>query len=430
MRLTPFKALRYNASVAGPPSETSAPPYAAFDGARYIRHRTANPYTVLQLIAGTPAEHTGLASPDTADFAAARATLDRWRRTDVLIEDPHPRMFVYEEHELRRGVPALQRGIVATLDLADIDDGQLLLHENVAEDRTRMRRARMRQVPVDLTPVVAIHVGGAGTGAAQVSADARQERPLIAFTDQDQIDHRVWRIDDPRSLTAVSEAFAHVIAVLADGHHRVAAAQSIRADLRRQGKSLGRWSKITAWIVDATDHGPELMAVHRLLHGVPPTDHAGAPVFDGFRAWRWTDSIPEMQRALPALSGLAVGMVTAGGSWVLQTTRAESDSRQSGQSDGPLQQLDVVLATNLLLPQLAQTRPAEDVMDLAPVVDRIRAGQPATLLLLRPPTPDQVLAVAAAGLRMPAKTTWFRPKPRAGLLMRALDGPAVESIRR
>ena len=46
---------------------------------------------------------------------------------------------------------------------------------------------------------------------------------------------------------------------------------------------------------------------------------------------------------------------------------------------------------------------------------------PDALVLLSPPTVQQVLEVARSGLRMPAKTTWFWPKPRAGLVMRRLD---------
>lgn len=52
----------------------------------------------------------------------------------------------------------------------------------------------------------------------------------------------------------------------------------------------------------------------------------------------------------------------------------------------------------------------------------LRDGAPGGLILLRPPTAAQVLQVATTGGRMPAKTTWFRPKPRAGLVMRRLDG--------
>lgn len=42
-------------------------------------------------------------------------------------------------------------------------------------------------------------------------------------------------------------------------------------------------------------------------------------------------------------------------------------------------------------------------------------------LLLAPPQHEDVLAIAAAGQRMPRKSTSFGPKPRTGLLMRLLN---------
>jgi uncharacterized protein (DUF1015 family) len=42
-------------------------------------------------------------------------------------------------------------------------------------------------------------------------------------------------------------------------------------------------------------------------------------------------------------------------------------------------------------------------------------------LLLRPPTVRQIADISRGGVRMPAKTTFFWPKPRTGLVLRELD---------
>jgi hypothetical protein len=42
-------------------------------------------------------------------------------------------------------------------------------------------------------------------------------------------------------------------------------------------------------------------------------------------------------------------------------------------------------------------------------------------VLLRAVTVDQIRAAAAAGIRMPEKTTFFAPKPRTGMVFRSLD---------
>ena len=92
----PFRALRYEPAVAGDPATTSAPAYDELERFTYARHLQASPYTVLELLA-----------PRAESFAAAGAAYDRWRRTGVLVTDDRPGYYLYEEHELRHGVPAV-----------------------------------------------------------------------------------------------------------------------------------------------------------------------------------------------------------------------------------------------------------------------------------------------------------------------------------
>ena len=231
--IAPFRGLTYDPDVAGPIAETSAAPYDALDRYDFARHREANPYTVVQLI-----------TPDAdAGFASARRGLDRWLRTGVLREDPEEALYLYEEHELRQGVPHVQRGWVATVELDDVGEG-LLLHESVDADRAAQRARRLREVPLDLTPVVAVHPDVAALDPL-VDA-ARAQPPVIAFTDEGSIDHRVWRVTDPALVAAVVAAFRGVTAVLADGHHRVAAARALRG----RGDPAGE--RTLVWLVPAS----------------------------------------------------------------------------------------------------------------------------------------------------------------------------------
>jgi uncharacterized protein (DUF1015 family) len=49
------------------------------------------------------------------------------------------------------------------------------------------------------------------------------------------------------------------------------------------------------------------------------------------------------------------------------------------------------------------------------------AGEADAALLLRAVTVDQIRRAADAGVLMPEKTTYFAPKPRTGMVMRAFD---------
>ena len=85
--------------------------------------------------------------------------------------------------------------------------------------------------------------------------------------------------------------------------------------------------------------------------------------------------------------------------------------------------LDVSLAHHLLVRRVWGLSDTEEVVgfrhDLASAL--AAAGTSGTALLLNPTPVEAVAAVAAAGDRMPRKSTLFTPKPRTGLLIRLLD---------
>jgi uncharacterized protein (DUF1015 family) len=59
--------------------------------------------------------------------------------------------------------------------------------------------------------------------------------------------------------------------------------------------------------------------------------------------------------------------------------------------------------------------------DAAAVAALVEKGAADAAVLLRPVTVSQIRAAALSGARMPEKTTFFHPKPRAGMVFRCLD---------
>jgi uncharacterized protein (DUF1015 family) len=86
--------------------------------------------------------------------------------------------------------------------------------------------------------------------------------------------------------------------------------------------------------------------------------------------------------------------------------------------------LDVTVAHHVLIRSAWGLDDNEGVVDFEHDVDSaVRSAEAThgTALLLRPTPVTAVAAVAAAGERMPRKSTLFTPKPATGLLLRPLD---------
>lgn len=392
----PFRALRYDPAVAGDPAATSAPAYDDVERFTYARHRTVSPYTVLEL----------LAEGEDADYRQAGATFARWRRTGVLLEDDAPAFFLYDIHELRHGVPTLMRGVLAAVAL---DGDGLRPHERVDSERVRLRARRVLAVPVDLAPVFAVHSAGPAELRAALDAPPRTP-PVIALTDELGVDHRIWRIDDPAATRAITHGLAQVRAVIADGHHRWAAAARSRS-----GDPAA--DRVLVYLVDSGRYGPELLPVHRVLRDAGP-DVAGmlAPDFD-IRPLPWPAVLDGLAREDATT---AFGLRYGSGRSALLVARdpAALRARLPANHTDTWRSLDTAIWEHVVHPRLGGV--VEFRSDLAAACAAADAEPGAALFVLRPVSIEAVDACAAAGEMMPVKTTWFRPKPRAGLVMRSL----------
>jgi uncharacterized protein (DUF1015 family) len=373
----------------------------------YAAHRAASPYTVLELVA-----------PRAGDgYAAAGAALARWRRTGVLRTDEQPGFYLYEEHELRGRVPAVQRGVLAAVRLEPPGSpGALLPHEHVDLRRVTDRLDRLRAAPLDVSPVFALYEGGP-PGLRALLDRPKRTPPLAAFTDEQGVDHRVWKLGDPDDVTALSRGLAGVTAVIADGHHRWAAGLAYLEERRAAGERDPCSERTLAYLVDAAAHGPRVEAIHRIVRPLPPdTESRLAAAFDIDH--RPPDA-PALLRAVHHTAGVAFALLHGTQAWLLRARDpgALRDRLPPARSQA-WRRLDAAVFEHALMPLLGADLVIEPRIDVRAAAAAVRNDPRTGLFLLRPPSAATVLALAEAGEPLPPKSTSFRPKPRTGLVMR------------
>ena len=405
--LRPFQALRPVADGAGLAGRL-CPPYDVIDAAQRAR-----------LVASDPHNAVAVVLPETEDgsdaYEHAAHLLEDWVASGACAVDETPALYVYEMND---GHGAATRGLVGAVALRDPDDGVILPHENTMAGPVADRFALMSATEANVEPIYLVY-DGAGRASEHVAA-VDQLEPLARTTTPDGIRHTLWAITDSAALADIAADLVDRRALIADGHHRYATYRELQQRFRAE-RGAGPWDYGLTLLVDSTSHGPQVHAIHRVIIGLALPEVIARTTAAGLRL----DDAPD------ADTGLAVAAEQDGFAAVLTdglravvVTDPDGDLSAAIRTEhepAALADLDVTILHRGLVERAWHLADTVDTVGYAHSVEEAveaarRSG--GTAVLLRPTPVAAVAAVAAAGARMPRKSTLFTPKPASGLLMR------------
>jgi uncharacterized protein (DUF1015 family) len=412
--LAPLRGMRYAARNGDDLARLTCPPYDVIDDEQRLALEAADPHNVIRLI--LPRED---GSGPEAAYRAAALTLRGWLATGVLATDSTPALYVYE----MRGGDTAVRGLIGALSLVDADAGIVLPHENTMPGPVRHRLKLIEATQANLEPIFLVVEGPPGA-AARAVVEAERRPPLVEMRASDDSEHRLWAITDPGTLAEIAADLRPRRALIADGHHRYEAYLQHRAARRGNGEAGGPWDRGLAFLVDAAAFGARVQAFHRVVVGLDWED----AVRRAAGSFRLAELARDEHAALGALANAGKHgpsfVFTDGARWLLVTDPAPDllSTTLPAHQSAAWRELDVVVLHHALLTAVWNIDISEDtVRYVADPVAAVRtARERRGIAVLLNPTPlDTVLAVAAAGERMPQKSTLFVPKPRTGLVLRA-----------
>jgi uncharacterized protein (DUF1015 family) len=414
----PFRGLRFDPAVVGDPGLVTAPPYDVITPAARATYEAMSPYNMVRLILARP----GADGHDR--YRPAAELLARWRAEGALRLDEAPSLYVYEETYTLHGERRVQQGVLASVTLDDTSTW-VLPHERTMAAPVADRLRLLEATGVNLSPVFGVYAG-AGRPAA-VLDDVTGRPPALDWVDDAGVGHRLWPVSDPERVAAWCELLADRQVLIADGHHRYRTSLAYRDAMRATRPGTGPWDELLMLLVDADLHGPAVLPIHRLLAGLD--GDAVLAGLDGDFDARPAGSPAEVEALLGSLPVDAVGfgLYTGARTWLLVARDPAALAAEAGRAR---RLLDVeVLHGPILSKRLAVSDFEHRVAyehDLDQAVGRVDEGAFASLVVVRPARFADVAAVAAGGEILPQKTTYFYPKPRDGMVLRALDAEVSE----
>jgi uncharacterized protein (DUF1015 family) len=312
---------------------------------------------------------------------------------------PAPAVVVYRlEADQHR-----QTGVVVEMSMDDYRNGRILRHEATQSDRVRQLEQFTETANIEQMPVMLAHHNRARlrTLLSEIAVNEPDVRLTINGTT-----HTLWIRNDPNRARLLHDEISRIPTLyIADGHHRMVAAE--RCANRRSHLGKEHPSAFTlAALFPSTEM--RVMGYHR--HFRLPEGTSTSDVLALLAAQPVTARVEECRAPDEACPEPGVIVVHLDGRIYRLRLRTPHEPRHVRAS------LDVVALDEELLPPvfgLSRTDSGSNACN--------RATQGTICFLPHPPSIEQIMAVADAGLVMPPKSTWFDPKASAGLFLRPLS---------
>jgi len=405
-RFDPFVGVRYDLTRFDP-ADVTAPPYDVLsaEGRAALCARSSHNVVCIDV----PVESEGA---DRYRHAAER--FGQWRAEGALLTDRAPTFTIYEiAFDDDHGRPATTLGVIGALALSPPGEGDVLPHELTTPKARSDRLDLLRATQANLSAVWGLSLQAGLSDLLHVPGE-----PDARWTDDDAVTHTVWTLTDRARQDEIAAAVAQSPVVIADGHHRYETALAYRDERRALDGTGGPADATMCLVVELTAGQLTVRPIHRLISGLPDGFDLREALIGARLRGAGTVSAAEVTdgRVLDrmAASGAVALIGPNGGAELLAVDVAAFQ----GVPDLDSARLAHVFATLTDQRAVEVTIGHQHGTDL--VHEAVLAGEAQYGVLLRPATVGQIQANAHAGDRMPAKTTFFHPKPKTGVVFRPL----------
>jgi uncharacterized protein (DUF1015 family) len=411
----PLEALHYDQAKAGPLQQLVAPPYDVIDPEQRAELAARSPYNVVRV---------DLPEGDDPYQEAARL-FQQWQDDAAVVGDEPAFWALVQDYTGPDGRTLTRRGIFARVRVTEYGPGKIRPHERThpgpREDRLKLTRATQ----ANLSPIFSLY-DDPEQAAWKTLEPRTNAAPFGEATDDDGTVNRLWRIDDQQAIDAVQRALAPTELLIADGHHRYETARVYADEIGGEGPHR----YVLMCLVALQDEGLTVFPTHRLLTDVKDSD---MQVALGARLRELFDIEPIEQSELRPPDGtgpLQMGYIDAHHKQAYRLTLKDQATADDALKDfpEPYRHLDTAILEALVIKGPAGL--TDDDIDHKHGLDYSRTDEEALEMVLdgradcafflRSSPVQQVRDIAATGVNMPPKSTFFFPKVPTGLLFNPL----------
>lgn len=424
--IKPFKGMRYNTFLAGKIGELCCPPYDIISEEERLGYIAENEYNVIRLELPKEGEDV---------YKTAGEVLDMWRNTGVLVHEIKPAVYIYEEEFNAYNKRSSVKGIIVRVKVEEFSKGVILPHEFTLSKAKADRFNLMKATNCNFSQIYALYMDEEHTTLKTIDR-LSDRKPDQKFTDSDHVTHKLWIITDEKVIEKLVNDFADRKLYIADGHHRYETALNYRNYCRENGisKEGDPQDYQMMYLVDMQHPGLVVFPTHRMVRDLESFDKdevlKGCEEYFDITKFTSVGNINSELSKQYKQGKKAFGFYCGKGEWYLLVLKdIEVMADVLPDLSEASQQLDVSVLHSLILEKtmgidkenmanqinLTYTKFFEEA------IMKVDKGEFQCSFILNPTRVTEIRDVAAAGEKMPQKSTYFYPKMITGMVMNDLN---------
>ena len=349
-------------------------------------------------------------------YQKAKENLSKMEENGILVQDNKPCYYIYEL--VRKG--RVQTGIAGCASIDDYLDSVVKKHELT---RSYKEMDRIHHVDVCDANTGPIYLACRYTDSltALLGQWKKEHKAAYDFTEEDEITHRVWVIDQDQAISQIqSELEAIPAFYIADGHHRAASAVKVGLKRRQENPDYTGEEEFNYFLSVVFPYDQlTILAYNRVVKDL--NGQSVEEVLEKIKENFDMTIVP----GFPAkpVEKHCFGMYLDGFWYLLKAKRALYEEKDVvGQLDSQILQ-DVVLGPVLGIgdprtdKRISFVGGSHKLRELQAMADATRG----IAFALYPTSMEDLMQIADESKLMPPKSTWFEPKLRSGIFVHKLS---------
>ncbi len=369
---------------------------------------------------------------DENPYQAASESFSTWQANGILIRDSQPSIYPYHQtFKTAEGKSYTRKGFIVACKLQEFSDGVVVPHEKTLSGPKKDRLSLFRETQANFSCIFGIFSDPEKKADQLISHAIDSTRPLFSAMDYQQSENKLWQLDDPMLVEAISQSLADKRIYIADGHHRYETGLTYARERQAQNPNhTGKepYNYIMMMLANMHDEGLIIFPTHRLVFGLNDFNHADflTRLQQHFHIQQLNHQ-SELKPFLSKHNHFAYGLVTPEG--ILGIHLKNSIDHVLPETIAPeIKSLDVTLLHQTILTELlgisvedqANQTHLKYSKDQTEVVEEVRNGKFQLGFVMNPTKIEEVTSVSESGHVMPQKSTFFYPKVMTGMAFNSL----------